>query len=62
MTLAEILEKLLVSERPVVEGAGFYAFEFIGDNGAPVHIYVRRDYSNSEFGVWVIDGTVYLPY
>ena len=59
--LTAILERLLVSERPVVEGAGFYAFEFKGDSGAHIHMYVSRKYNNSEFGEWVIDGVVYFP-
>lgn len=61
MSLAQILEKLLVSERPVIVGAGFYAFEFMGDSGRAMYMYVRYDYTHSSFGEWVIDGFVLFP-
>lgn len=61
LSAEQFLEQLLISERPVVEGAGFYAFEFIGDCDRVLHLYVTRDYSNSEFGQWVIDGIVLFP-
>lgn len=57
--LAAILERLLVSERPVAESSIDCVFSFLSDTNREVFITVKRDYSRNTFGEWVITDVSY---